>query len=129
MTSPERLIFGAGVLALCWFFPTLPVLFFGFFAIFGLVVSALPDTAADVEREGRSRILAKIAGMALLVVLSAYGCAWIPLLPPLLMILAELVAVFVFGVVPAVLVALLVTVVFVDRPPAAARNRVEGGPR
>ena len=128
--TPERLIFAACLLALCWVFPRPPVLIFSVAAMIGLVFSALPDAAADVESEGRSKILAKIAGIALLDVLAAYGCAWgIPLLPPLVLftILAEFVAVFVFGVAPAVLVAVLVTVLFVDRPPAPARNRVEGG--
>jgi len=128
--NPERVVFGAAVLAMCWFFPRLPVLIFGLGAISGLVGSALPDAAADVEREGRGKILAKIAGVALLDALAAYGCAWgIPLLPPLLKILAAFVAAFVFAVVPAVIVGCLVILLFVDRAPAPARNRVEGGRR
>jgi hypothetical protein len=129
--TPERVIFGAGVLALCWSFPRQPaVLIFGLAAMSGLVGSALRDTAADVEREGRGRILAKIAGCGLLDALAAYGCArTIPLLPPLLMILAEFVAAFVFVVVPFVMVGCLVVVLFADRAPAPARNRVEGGRR
>jgi hypothetical protein len=130
--NPERVIFGAGVLALCWFFPRLPVLWFGLAAISGLVCSALPDAADDVEREGRGKILARIAGGALLDALAAYGCAWgIPLLPPLWLftIPAEFVAAFVFAVAPFVIVACLVVVLFVDRAPAPARNRVEGGRR
>jgi hypothetical protein len=128
--NPERVVFGAAVLTMCWFFPRWPVLFFSLAAMMGLVGSALPDAAADVEREGRGKILAKSAGIALLDALAAYGCAWgIPLLPPLLKILAAFVAAFVFAVVPFVLVGGLVVVLFVDRAPAPARNRVEGGRR
>jgi hypothetical protein len=127
--NPERVIFGAAVLAMCWFFPRLPVLIFGLAAISGLVASALRGTAADVEREGRGKILAKIAGVALLDALAAYGCAWgIPLLPPLLKILAAFVAAFVFAVAPFVLVACLVIVLFTEDRRAARRSKPAARP-
>lgn len=120
--NSERLVFGAAVLVLCWFFPNPPVLFFSLTAIIGLVFSALPGTAADIEAAeieagGRSKIMAKIAGFAVLFAFAGFGIWRFP--HPLMIIVGGTVLATGVGT----LVACLVTLLFAGDRRAGRRSK------
>jgi hypothetical protein len=111
-----RLIFGAGLLALCWFFPKEPVFWFAYSAIAMLLITA---DGVVIEPIGRGKGLTVLTVLVFLLALAGYG---ISLLPPF----AVRDGVNALSMSAGPLVALVV-ICFECAPPAPARKRVRGG--
>jgi hypothetical protein len=116
--NPERVVLGAAVLAMCWFFPHPVVGGLALAVLIGLFYSGRPGTAPAIEDEGRNKIMARLGGLTVLFALAGYGVWSFP--HPLLVI--------VWAPGAATLVTLFVMVLFTEDRRAARRSKPAARP-